>query len=230
MSLELDRLKERYERVLSFDDFFLNISVRYRLRSDRFRGGDILVTMKLESKPSRPNIMTTACLYAVEKALDDFFNSLREEYDSSEQRLIFISVHSPAFTSDMYLGWNELYCDYSIANNLMQSLALTLQSFQSLTLQDAALEFKITVLSRQHADNLRSKVKSGKKLPKNILSHKDEEEKLVGFKSENGGRKARKSSVITTPVGYPANPLIFEKRLVIIFSSMYFKKYKQILS
>lgn len=41
--------------------------------------------------------MCQGLLLALERALDDFFESLKQDYDATEQRMVFVSVFSQSF-------------------------------------------------------------------------------------------------------------------------------------
>ena len=74
----------------------------------------------------------------------------------------------------------------------MQSLAAILQSYQSLNVKDAAIEFRITILSKDHIQKLKDKLKKQKTLPKNILrANSDDEMDLVGTNETNSKRKKK---------------------------------------
>ena len=83
------------------------------------------------------------------------------------------------------MGKMDLWRDEkdSIANRTMQSLGAILTSYQSLQVDEAALEFKITILSKDHAkkwsDMAQRQRQLRKKLPKNILGDSDSENELV---------------------------------------------------
>ena len=53
--------------------------------------------MKVEPKESSHNTMCQGLLLALERALDDFFESLKQDYDAAEQRMVFVSVFSQSF-------------------------------------------------------------------------------------------------------------------------------------
>ena len=61
----------------------------------------------------------------------------------------------------------------------MQSLAAFLTAYQSLRIDEAAIEFKITILSKSHVNRLKLHVKRRRRLPKNILDSEQEND-LVG--------------------------------------------------
>ena len=51
-------------------------------------------------------------LVGIEKALDDFIQSLKKEYDKTEGRMIFVSVFSAAFLQGaLYVGKIDLHGD-----------------------------------------------------------------------------------------------------------------------
>ena len=189
---ELENIKNRFERILEFDHFRLNVSARYRLRSKIHGGGDVVVVIKIEPKES-DNPLCEAILLGEEQALDDFFQVLREEYDQSEKRMVFVSVFSQSFQNGpLFMGRNDLHPEKSkdkkenqyaendvesIANKTMQSLAAILQSYQSLKVEEAAIEFRITILSKDHVKKLEGKLRKKKQnLPKNILRTNSEDE------------------------------------------------------
>ena len=102
---ELASIKSRYERVLVFNDFRLNVTARYRLRSRVHDGGDIVVIFKLEPNKSSKDGLCEAVLLALEQALNDFIESLKKDYDKSEDRMIFVSVYSEVFVNGaLYMG------------------------------------------------------------------------------------------------------------------------------
>ena len=41
--------------------------------------------------------MCQGLLLALDRALDDFFESLKQDYDATEQRMVFVSVFSQSF-------------------------------------------------------------------------------------------------------------------------------------
>ena len=55
------------------------------------------MTMAVEPKDTKPDALTEGVLLGVEEALNQFIESLKEDYDKSEDRMIFVSVHSQAF-------------------------------------------------------------------------------------------------------------------------------------
>ena len=82
-------------------------------------GGDVVVTMAVEPKESNPDALTGLLLIGIEQALYDFIQSLKEEFDDSEKRMIFVSVYSQAFIQGpLFLGLQNLHEDLkdSIAN------------------------------------------------------------------------------------------------------------------
>ena len=56
-----------------------------------------MVVFKLEPNESSKDGLWEAVLLALEQALNDFIESLKEDYDKSEDRMIFVSVYSQAF-------------------------------------------------------------------------------------------------------------------------------------
>ena len=68
----------------------------------------------------------------------------------------------------------------SIANKTMQSLAAILTSYQSLRIDEAALEFKVTILSKSRVNRLKLATKRKRRLPKNILDREEENEERQG--------------------------------------------------
>ena len=56
-----------------------------------------MVVFKLEPNESSKDGLCEAVLLALEQALNDFIESLKEDYDKSEDRMIFVSVYSQAF-------------------------------------------------------------------------------------------------------------------------------------
>ena len=109
---ELADIKSRYERVLVYNDFRLNITARYRMRSTNHDSGDIVVVFKFEPNESSKDGLCEAVLLALEQALDEFLESLKKDYDQSEDRMIFVSVYSEAFINGaLYMG--EYLISYS---------------------------------------------------------------------------------------------------------------------
>ena len=102
---ELASIKSRYERVLVFKDFRLNVTARYRLRSRIHAGGDIVIVFKLEPNESSKDGLCQGVLVALEEVLNDFIESLKKDYDKREDRMIFVSVYSEAFINGaLYMG------------------------------------------------------------------------------------------------------------------------------
>ena len=68
-------------------------------------GGDIVVVFKLEPNESSKDGLCEAVLIGVEHALNNFLESLKKDYDKSEDRMIFISCYSEAFINGaLYMG------------------------------------------------------------------------------------------------------------------------------
>ena len=100
--------------------------------------------MVVEKKEDSPDTLTGSLLLALEKSLDDFIQSLKKEYDNTEDRMIFVSVYSDSFhKGPLYLGKLNLHDEDkdSISNKTMQSLGAILTSYQGLKVDQAGLEF-----------------------------------------------------------------------------------------
>ena len=173
--------------------------------------------MVVEKKDDSPETLTEAVLVGIERALSDFIESLKETYDNSEDRMIFVGVYSVAFLQGpLYLGALNLHKDEkdSIANKTLQSLGAILTSYQGLKVDDAALEFKITILSKDHVKRLKNMERKKRKLPRNILGDSDDENDFVGS-AEPPNKKIiletkRLDSILKIPNGYPSSPKAFE--------------------
>ena len=87
---ELDAVRTRYERIVDFDHFRLNISARYRLRSKIHDGADIVVVMKVEPKTSSSDTPCEAVLPGLENADKDCSEALKSDYDASEERMVLL--------------------------------------------------------------------------------------------------------------------------------------------
>ena len=59
--------------------------------------------MLVEKKDDSGDSLTYSLLVQIENALADFLESLKQEYDNSEERLIYVSVYSIAFFRDPFL-------------------------------------------------------------------------------------------------------------------------------
>ena len=106
-------------------------------------GGDIVVVMEVQHKEDTP-ALSVSLLLGIEQALDDFFEALKDEYDASEDRMVFVSVFSPAFINGpLFLGnqsllssekivlqtrpckvWRQFYRVISLLMSKMQLLSL----------------------------------------------------------------------------------------------------------
>ena len=60
-------------------------------------GGDICIIFRLQNNESGKDGLCESVLLVLERALDDFIESLKEDYDEKLSRMIFVSVHSEAF-------------------------------------------------------------------------------------------------------------------------------------
>ena len=119
------------------------------------------------------------------------------------------------------MGSNELHSKDkdSIANKTLQSLGAILQSYQSLDVKEAHLEFRITILSKDHMRKIASKLRKKKVLPKNILRTESEDESdLVGVSNNEMLTKNEKVSIylFKTPQGFPAQPLLFKNNCLLV--------------
>ena len=129
----LRHMKTIFEKTEDYSNFRLNITASFRLRSDRFQGGDILLRMKIRELHKSSTILATDILLGVYNALDQLIEKLKSEFDDSEKRMVFIDVQSLAFTVPLFLGSFDLHNEQSLADLTMQSLAKILQSFQTLS-------------------------------------------------------------------------------------------------
>ena len=59
--------------------------------------------MVVEKKDDSPETLTEAVLVGIERALSDFIESLKETYDNSEDRMIFVGEYSVAFLQGAYI-------------------------------------------------------------------------------------------------------------------------------
>ena len=113
----------------------------------------------------------------------------------------------------------------SIANKTFQSLAAILQSYQSLRIDEAALEFKITIFSKSRVQKLKTQANKGKKrLPKNIIDS-DEENDLIGspppaktakMETPPSGKKTRNDCLIPLAAGFPSQSRAFKDNCLIV--------------
>ena len=102
----------------------------------------------------------------------------------------------------------------------MQALGSILQSYQSVNVEEAAIEFRVTILSRDHVKKL-AKLRKQKKLPINILqTNSDDEEDLVGGFDDGSNRRKKKGNVsvylLSIGAGFPARPTAFRSNCLLV--------------
>ena len=100
----LMHMKKFFERTEDFSNFRLHVNAGFRMKSDRFRGGDILLKMKVQELPNHPEVLAEDILLGVYHSLDDLIEKLKSEFDDSERRMIFIDDQNQAFTVPLLLG------------------------------------------------------------------------------------------------------------------------------
>ena len=132
--------------------------------------------MKVQQLPDSSENMAEDILLSVYYSLDEIIERLKTIYDSSERRMIFIDVQSRTFAVPLYLGSFMLHeGDQSLADLTMQALAKILQSYQTLSVTEAELEFKITLLSVENSAFLKEKKEKGR-LPTNIFPRQEDKD------------------------------------------------------
>ena len=72
----LRHMKTISEKTEDYSNFRLNITASFRLRSDRFQGGDILLRMKIRELHKSSTIFATDILLGVYNALDHLLKNL----------------------------------------------------------------------------------------------------------------------------------------------------------
>ena len=114
--------------------------------------------------------MVKDVMLGIHLGLEEFIERLQSECDLSMEQMIYVEVHSPTFPIPLRLGSYELHGDIDVADLTMTHLGKILQSYQSPRVNEAQLEFMITVLNTCQAAKLRQKKGRGK-LPVNVYEN-----------------------------------------------------------
>ena len=178
--------------------------------------------MLVEKKDDSGDSLTYSLLVEIENALSDFLESLKQEYDNSEEGLMYVSVYSIAFLrGPLFIGALKLHDEdkESIANKTMQTLSAILTSYQGLKVDEAALEFRITILSRKNVVKYKKMVEKKRKLPRNILGDSDDENELVGSLEPPNKRlkceTKKADSLLPLPLGFKNNENAFRNNCLL---------------
>ena len=156
-----------------YNRFTLHTVARYRSRSDKFQGGDILLVAKVTENDADLPLMAEDVILGIQRALEELVEDLNEEYDQMMEQMIYMEVHSATFPVPQRLGSFELHGKLDVVDLTMTNLSKVLQSYTSARDNKAQLEFQFTILSKRHATELRERRKRGQ-LPVNVFEPEDD--------------------------------------------------------
>ena len=100
---ELAKAQSRFQEDGSNSKMIWTTTVKRRARGDKFAMTDLLFQVKFSAVENH-DAQLISVLHLVNDVIFKLVQKLKAFYSTSEKRVIFCSIHSPKFISDIYLG------------------------------------------------------------------------------------------------------------------------------
>ena len=75
----VERAQQRFERSQEYDHFTLHTRVGYRNRSDKYQGGDVLLSAKVTTNDDDDVVTAAHVIVGIQEALEELVEDLKEE-------------------------------------------------------------------------------------------------------------------------------------------------------
>ena len=154
----LRELRLALEKTIVVDTIRCQIQVVRRNRADKFHLEDLeLRLLFYPTSPADRQNLVIDNMPLIWAALQAVLQLLQEEFPNDITRMVDFIIHSTGMLNAIFLGYADLHQDASLIDRLCHALNFYLMSNATLTLQDAELSMKCTVISLSHVEDLAAK-------------------------------------------------------------------------